>query len=131
MTPTSKPKSGPDSEISPDALSDRVAQLMLEKSALDVSIMDLRGVTSMTDCFVLCTGSSNAQVKAIVDHVDDTLRGDGIKPHHIEGYEGRSWVILDYVNVVVHIFLPQQRDYYNLERLWADAKILQIDDAAA
>ena len=131
MTPTSKPKSGPDTEISPDDLSGWVGQLMLEKSALDVSIMDLRGITSMTDCVVLCTGSSAVQVKAIVDHVDNSLREDGIQPHHIEGYEGRRWVILDYINVVVHIFLPQQREYYNLERLWADAKILQLDDAPA
>ena len=106
----------------------RIAQLMLEKSAADVLIMDLRGITSMTDCFVLSTGSSPAQVKAIADHVDNSLREAGTKPHHIEGYTGLGWVILDYVHVVAHIFMPAEREYYHLEQLWADADMTPVAD---
>ena len=102
---------------------------MLEKSATDILVMDLRGITTMTDCFVLATGTSAAQVKAIVDHVDDTLRESGSKPYHIEGYTGLLWVVLDYVHVVAHIFMPTERKYYSLERLWADAEITAVEDA--
>lgn len=107
---------------------DKIAHLMLEKNAADVLIMDLRGITSMTDCFVLATGSSRAQVKAIADHVDDSLRKSGAKPYHIEGYTGLAWVILDYVHVVAHIFMPAEREYYHLERLWADADMTAVED---
>ena len=105
-----------------------IAQLMLEKSAAEVVIMDLRAITSMTDCFVIATGSSAAQVKAIVDHVDDSMRKAGTKPYHIEGYQGLVWVVLDYVHVVAHIFMPMEREYYHLERLWADADITHVKD---
>ena len=116
--------------LSPEELADAVAELMLEKHALEVTIMDLRGITSMTDEFVLGTGASAVQVKAIVDHIDDTLRKRGLKPYHIEGYEGLAWVVLDYMYLVVHVFLPTQREYYGLERLWADAKIAVLEDEA-
>ncbi len=116
--------------LSPEELADAVAELMLQKNALDVTIMDLRGITSMTDGFVLGTGASAVQVKAIVDHIDDMLRKRGLKPNHIEGYQGLAWVVLDYLYLVVHVFLPTQRKYYGLERLWADAKIAIREDEA-
>lgn len=116
--------------LSPEALADTVAELMLQKNALDVTIMDLRGITSMTDGFVLGTGASPVQVKAIVDHIDDILRKRGLKPNHIEGYQGLAWVVLDYLYLVVHVFLPAQREYYGLERLWADAKFAVLEDEA-
>ena len=112
---------------SPD-LAARAAALMLDKHAKDVSIMDLRGLTSVTDFFVIGTGDSPVQVKAIVDHVDDSLRKGGDKPYHIEGYDAFSWVIVDFVDVVVHIFSPASREYYGLERLWADAKVSEVTD---
>lgn len=99
-----------------------IAELMLEKKAHDITIMDLRQITSMTDYFLICSADSNTQVKAIVDHFDNALREDGVKPYHIEGYAGQSWVIVDYIDVVVHVFLPTARDYYGLEKLWADAE---------
>ena len=82
---------------SPD-LASRAATLMLDKHAKAVTIMDLRGLTSVTDFFVICTGESDVQVKAIVDHVDDSLRKAGDKPYHIEGYGKSSWVIVDFVD---------------------------------
>ncbi|MCK4579057.1 MAG: ribosome silencing factor [Candidatus Marinimicrobia bacterium] len=111
-------------------LAERAADLMLDKHADDVIIMDLRELTSMTDYFVMGTATSDIQVKAIIDHVDDSLRSEGEKPYHIEGSDELSWVIIDYVNVVAHVFAPEARQYYGLERLWADAKITQVTDSA-
>lgn len=140
MTPSSKSSSSRTSKarrkakspdlngLTVDELTRGIAELMLEKNALDITMMDLRGITTMTDCFILCTGGSPAQVKAVVDHIDLKLRKGGLKPYHIEGYEGLAWVVMDYVHVVVHVFLPTQRDYYGLERLWADAKITILED---
>ncbi len=98
-----------------------IAELMLEKRARDIAIMDLRKVTSITDYFLICSADSNIQVKAIVDYFIDALRKDGVKPYHIEGYDGQNWVIVDYIDIVVHIFLPATREYYGIEKLWADA----------
>ena len=109
--------------LDPDGLAKRCADLMLDKKAGEVVIMDLRGLTSVTDYFVMGTGESDVQVKAIIDHLNETLRLEHVKPIHIEGYDQLSWVLVDYVDVVAHVFLPEARDYYHLERLWADAKI--------
>jgi ribosome-associated protein len=107
----------------------RSADLMLEKKAKGITIMDVRGLTSVTDFFVLCTGESDVQIKAIVDHVNESLGMDKTKPYHIEGYDQLSWVLIDYVDVVAHVFLPEIRDYYGLERLWADAKVTKIAES--
>jgi len=87
-------------------------------------------LTSITDYFVICTGAVDQHVKAIVDEIDDRLR-PAEKPWHIEGYQHLSWVLMDYVNVVVHVFNPEARAYYNLERLWADADTEMISDDSA
>jgi len=102
---------------------------MVDKKAREVVIMDLRGLTSITDFFVLGTGESDVQVKAIVDHLNEELRSENTKPIHIEGFDKLSWVLIDYVDVVAHVFLPDARDYYHLERLWADAKISAISES--
>jgi ribosome-associated protein len=110
-------------------LAAQTANLALDKKAKDVIIMDLRGLTTVTDFFVLCTGESDTQIKAIVDHVDDVLRTKDTKPYHVEGYDKLNWVLMDYVDVVVHVFLAETRDYYGLEKLWADANVQEICDA--
>ena len=110
-------------------LAARSADLMLDKKARKVIIMDLRGLTSITDFFILGTGESDAQVKAIVDHLNEKLRSENTKPSHIEGYDKLSWVLIDYVDVVAHVFLPESRDYYRLERLWADAKVSEVSES--
>ena len=110
-------------------LASRSADLMLDKKAREVIIMDLRGLTSVTDFFVMGTGESDMQVKAIVDHLNEKIRSEDTKPFHIEGYDKLSWVLIDYIDVVAHVFLPDTRDYYRLERLWADAKVSEITDS--
>ena len=99
----------------------RAAELALERKAHDVSIFDLRGISTATDYFVLASGTSAVQVKAIADHVVDDLKKQGVRPQHLEGLRGGRWVLVDYVDFVVHVFHPQARDFYQLENLWCDA----------
>lgn len=123
------PRSDDHRTLSSKDLATQTANLALDKKANDVVIMDLRGLTPVTDYFVLCTGESDLQIKAIVDHVDDSLRTEDTKPYHVEGYDQLNWVLLDYVDVVVHVFLAETRDYYGLEKLWADASVQEVCDA--
>ena len=109
-------------------LANNAAQLCLDKRASDVIIMDLRGLTSITDCFVICSVDSDIQAKAVSGHIRDELIKEKIKPWHVEGYQSKKWVLLDFVDVVVHIFQPEAREFFGLERLWGDAKIIKIKD---
>ena len=107
---------------SPKRLANKAAKLALSKKAENVISMDLRGLTSSCDFFVICGGTSDVHVKAIADAIVEGLAASDEKIWHKEGYEGRRWILLDYVNVVVHIFETETRQYYLLERLWGDAK---------
>ena len=112
------------------------AQLCAEaadsKKAIDIQILDLRGLTYITDFFVICSGSNTTQVGAISDWISQTLAKTGIHPFHVEGESNASWVLADYGDVVVHIFDEQTRIYYNLEKLWGDApRILVAARSAA
>lgn len=99
----------------------RAAELALDLKAHDVMVLDLRGISTATDYFVLASGTSDVQVKAIADHVVDELKKQGVRPQHVEGLRGARWVLIDYVDLVVHVFHPQARDFYQLENLWGDA----------
>ncbi|MDP9323208.1 MAG: ribosome silencing factor [Acidobacteriota bacterium] len=100
----------------------------LDKKASDVVILDLRGTPAFTDFFVLCSGQSTRQVKAIVDGVEETLRAAKIRPAHVEGYDRAEWILMDYFTFIVHVFTPQTRAFYSLERLWGDAKRIEVGD---
>ncbi len=104
------------------------AELALTKKAENVISMDLRGLTSTCDFFVICNGTSGIQVAAIASAIKDGLTEEGEKPWHIEGYAGKRWILLDCVDVVVHVFDVPTRDYYQLERLWGDAKLQIFED---
>lgn len=109
-------------------LANRISQLIFNKKGYDVKILDLKELTSITDYFVICTGDSDTQIKAIADEIDKKLRDENIKVWHIEGYESLNWVLLDYVDVVVHIFKKETREFYNLEKLWGDAPTIEVVD---
>lgn len=109
--------------LTPRQLAERAAELADSKKAEDIVLMDLRDVTNFVDYFVLCTATSDAQLRAVADAVRDGLEKVEHKVWHAEGYEARSWVLLDYVDVVVHVFLPETRAYYALEKLWGDAPV--------
>ncbi len=102
-------------------LARRISEFMLDKQAEDVLILDLREVSSACDFFVIGSGQSEPQVRAIADHVEETLSSEGTRPWHVEGKTQRRWVLIDYVHVVAHVFHKEARDFYLLERLWSDA----------
>lgn len=106
----------------------RAAELALERKAGEVVALDLTGISSATDFFVIGSGSSDIHVRSIAEHVIDELKKDGVRPTHVEGMEGGRWVLIDYFDFVVHVFHPQARDFYQLEALWGDAPGTSISD---
>jgi ribosome-associated protein len=106
----------------------RAAAAALDKKAAEVVLLDLDGVASFTGYFLLCTGQSNRQVKAIADAVEERLGRAGLTPAHVEGYEQAEWVLVDYLDFVVHIFSPRARSFYDLERLWRRATRLPLPE---
>ena len=109
-------------------LAKQVADLMISKKAIDVVILDLKKLTSATDYFVICSADSDTQVKAIADSVQDGTEAFGERVWHQEGYLALRWIVLDYVDVVVHVFHKEERSFYNLDRLWGDAKRTEVQD---
>lgn len=126
------PKSAVSETDSPGLrLAKRISQLMFEKKAEDVVVADLEGLTSVTDYFVMCTATSDMHARAISDHVQDELEKSGARVHHKEGYASLRWVLLDYVDVIAHVFQKEAREFYDLERLWGDAKFIKMKDDAS
>ena len=109
-------------------LAREAARLTLTKRAEDVVILDLRELEGVCDYFVLATGQSEVQTRAIADAVDEGMRARGMKPWHVEGYEARRWILLDYVDFVVHVFHTRAREYYLLDKLWGDARRETVAD---
>ena len=109
----------------------RVVRAALDKKAADVVLLDLRNTPAFTDFFVLCSGQNTRQVKAIADAVEETLRTARVRPSHIEGYDRAEWILMDYFTFIVHVFTPQTRAFYSLERLWGDADRIEIGEDMA
>ena len=106
----------------------RAIRAALDKKASDVVLLDLRNTPAFTDFFVLCSGQSTRQVKAIADAVEEALKTAKVRPSHIEGYDRGEWVLMDYFTFIVHVFTPQTRVFYSLERLWGDAERIEISE---
>lgn len=102
------------------------AEAAASKKATDLVGLDLSGLDGVADFFLICSASSEPQVRAIAEAVEDKLRAIGARPWHVEGREGRRWVLLDYVDLVVHVFHEKTREYYLLERLWGDARSVDL-----
>jgi ribosome-associated protein len=105
---------------------ERAVRAAEDKKAVDLVALDLRKAAGFTDYFLLCTGNNPRQVRAIADGVMDALAEDGVKPAHVEGYDGSEWILLDYFDFIVHIFAPETRTFYCLERLWGNADKLDV-----
>ncbi|MDD6395693.1 MAG: ribosome silencing factor [Firmicutes bacterium] len=103
------------------------AKILIDKLAKDLSVIYVREVTSLADYFVIATGGSSTHVKALADEVEFKLKQDGIAPDHIEGHGSNSWIVMDYNNVVVHVFSEEAREFYDLERLWKDGEKLELN----
>ena len=105
----------------------RAAEAALAKKAADLIVLELTGLTIVADYFVICSGESTTQVRAISEHIEEELAKSGIKPLGIEGRTYSHWVLIDYGDVIVHVFEKETRAYYDLEKLWMDAKIIDVD----
>ncbi|MFN3705041.1 MAG: ribosome silencing factor [Thermoflexales bacterium] len=106
------------------ALARAIVAAAADKKAEDIVLLDLRGISTITDYFVVCSGLSERQLRSIADNIQGKVSAEFGDPRHIEGLEGSGWVLMDYGDVVVHIFLPSLRSYYNLEALWSKAPTL-------
>lgn len=114
--------------MSSTELANKISEIIFTKKGFDVIAIDLRKLVTFTDYFVVCSADSDVQVKAIADQVDKVLSEQGIKCWHREGLKALTWVLLDYVDVVVHIFKKDAREFYNLEKLWGDAPTQKMTD---
>jgi ribosome-associated protein len=109
-------------ELAPEELAQRIAEIASDKVAQDIRIFDLRGIVSYTDFFVICSGGTERQTKAIHDAIYQELKDVyGRLPRRVEGLTESRWILMDYLDAVIHIFTPDARSYYRLEQLWGDA----------
>ncbi len=104
-----------------------VAEAALERNARVPTILDLRGLSDVTDFFVIATGDSDTHARAISENILDRTRGDGFRPVGVEGLNQGRWVLMDYVGLIVHVFLDEVREFYRLERLWGDAPLFELE----
>jgi len=114
------------SALSGRALLETAARAAVAKKAVDPVGLDLRDLDGVADYFLICSGSSEVQVKAIAEAIEERLGAQSLRPWHVEGLAGRRWVLLDYVELVVHVFHERTREYYLLERLWGDAHTVDL-----
>ena len=106
--------------MEPKALASRIAEILDSKGATDIQLLEVGHMTSITDFFVVASGRNVQSVHTLAEDVEDHLAEEGIEPRRKEGKNGARWIVLDYAQVIVHIFHPEERQYYNMERLWQD-----------
>jgi ribosome-associated protein len=118
--------------LTPEQLADAIAEQAADKKARDIVVLDLRGVLGYTDLFVICSGGTDRQVKAIHDGIHLALKQEhGLMPRRVEGVTEAKWILMDYLDVVVHVFTPDTREYYRLEQLWGEVPRREYDPQAA
>jgi ribosome-associated protein len=118
--------------MNPDQLAETIAAQAADKKAIDVVELDVRAVVSYTDFFLVCSGNTARQVKAIGDGIHQALKDEhGILPRRVEGQTEATWILMDYLDVVVHIFTPEARDFYRLEQLWGEVPARAMEPAEA
>lgn len=118
-----------DDNLNSKKVVETITEALLSRKGKDITIMDVSELTTLTDYFIVCHGTSDVQIKALADAVEEDVRKKtGEKAWKKEGFSGRSWIILDFVNIVVHVMSKEKRDYYNIERMWNDAKITTIEE---
>lgn len=110
-----------------DELIKNIVTILDEKKAEDIKIIEISELTIVADCFIIASGTSSTHIKSLSGDVEDKLSKMGVEPDHVEG-RATGWIVLDYGTVVVHVFQKESREFYNLERLWQDAKIMDMQD---
>ena len=111
----------------PDPILQQAVEAAQEKKAQDPVLLDLRGLSDVTDYFLICHGTSTRQVQSISNSIEEVLRSLKRRPKHIEGYTVGEWILMDYLDLIVHIFVEEKRGFYALEKLWGDAPRLEMD----
>ncbi len=118
-------------QITTEQITDAVIELAADRKAVEIVALDVRSIVGYADTFVICTGRSDRQVKAIHDAIHAGLKAEyGMLPRKVEGVSEARWILMDYLDVVVHIFTPEMRDFYRLEQLWGEAPARTVDAAA-
>jgi ribosome-associated protein len=113
--------------MNPEQIAEAIAEYAADRKALDIVQLDLRGIISYTDYFVICTGRSDRQTKAIHDAIHLGMKDEhGLLPRRVEGLTQAQWILMDYLDVVVHVFTPEMREYYRLEQLWGEAPSVAV-----
>jgi ribosome-associated protein len=114
--------------MSPEQLTQAIGALASDKKAIDIVALDLRGIAGYTDFFLICSGGSDRQTKAIHDGIHEGMKKEhDTLPRRVDGLSEARWILMDYLDCVVHIFTPDTRDYYRLEQLWGDVPRLELD----
>ena len=116
-------------QLNPEETVAAVADLAADRKALDIVQLDLRGMIGYADYFVICTGRTDRQTRAIHDAIHEGMKARGILPRRVEGLTEGRWILMDYLDVVVHVFTPDTREYYRLEQLWGEAPSLAVEVA--
>lgn len=129
-----EPKSTPAPAPSPPSLPagvppalERAIELAVDRKSRDITLLDLRPVSDATDFFLIMSGTSDLHVRSVAEHILEELKKDGAPADHVEGLRGGHWVLLDYIDFVIHVFYPAAREFYQLERLWGDAPAFPLE----
>jgi ribosome-associated protein len=123
---TTKPKYERGKTMTPKDMALTIAKALDDKKGQDIKVLEITDLSSLADYFVICTATSSTQIKALSDFCEKTMKDHDEGPHHIEGHRGGTWVLMDFSCVIVHIFIEETRQFYDLERLWADAAPLDL-----
>ena len=111
-----------------EELMKKIVSVLSKRKTENIKVLNISGLTTIADYFVICNGNSSTQIKSLADEVEEKLKEVDVTPYSKEGFSDASWVLLDYSSVVVHIFYPEQRDFYSIENLWSDAPDVDVSD---
>lgn len=109
-------------------MANRAIELLKDKKAKDIRLLDIHEISTLSDYFIITTGTSTTQVQAMADELEEKMQRSGYKLYHKEGFRGGRWILMDFSNVVIHLFHAEERQFYNLERIWVDAKDIPVEN---
>ena len=109
-------------------MANKAVELLKDKKAKDIKLLDIHGISTISDYFIIATGNSTTQVQAMSDELEEKMDLAGYEMHHKEGFRNGRWILLDFGNIIIHLFHDEERQFYNLERLWVDAKTILVDN---
>ena len=127
MTEAKPMNDDPATQLTPEEMVAAIADLAADRKALEIVQLDLRGMIGYADYFLICSGRTDRQTRAIHDAIHEGMKAHGLLPRRVEGLSEARWILMDYLDVVVHVFTPETREYYRLEQLWGEAPALAVE----